>query len=292
MGRLKRYGRFRRWVVRPLLWGLAGLAVLIFVLQQLLDTRWVRDNARELIVEQLSAALDREVALTDLSFVLLPLSVEIWGLTVSGPDADSPNFVEIPFAAIDGDLSALQHRRIHLREVRIERPVILLEYYPSGDHNMLKLRRDGPRKPRRFDVFIDRVEIDRADFGLDQQSVRLSIAADGVRTRLDGIGEMHLAGQLDAHNIVLRLPSARPLTLAASGRGFLRRGLIEIESARISGPDIAITGSGTCDFPQKTGATSPARDPEEVPFPGPWSRPRGGAGRSRILPGSERRHRL
>ncbi len=238
-------------MVRPLLWGLAGLVILIFVLQQLLDTRWARDNARQLIVEQLAAALDREVALADLSFVLLPLSVEIWGLTIGGPDPDSPHFIEIPFAAVDADLSALQHRRLHLREVRIERPVVLLEYYPGGTHNMLKLNREGPSKPRRFDVFIDRVEIDRANFGLDQQSVRMSIDADAVRTRLDGIGEMHLAGQLDAHSVVLRLPSARPVTLAVSGRGVLRRGLIEIDTARVTGPDIAINGGGTCTFPQE-----------------------------------------
>ncbi len=256
----RRPGRFRRWVLRPLLWGLAGLAVLVFVLQQLLDTRWARDGVRDLITERLSAALDREVGLADLSFELLPLSVEIWGLTVSGPEPDSPRFLEIPFAAVDADLSAIQDRRLRLREVRIERPVVFLEFYPGGTHNMITRRRDRPREPRKFEVFIDRVEIDRADFGLDQHSVRMSIAADSVRTRLDGIGEMHLAGQLDAHNVIVRLPNARPVTVAASGRGFLRRGLIEVESARVSGPDIAITGNGTCKFPRRgTNGTPPQK---------------------------------
>ncbi len=251
----RRHGRFRRWVMRPLLWGLAGLAVLIFVLQQLLDTRWARDGARELITDRLAVVLDREVAITDLTFELLPLAVEIWGLTVSGPDPGGPLFLEIPFAAIDADLSALQHRRLHLREVRVERPVVYVEFFPDGTHNMLKLRRDGPPEPRRFEVFIDRLEIDRADFGLDQQSVRMSIAADSVRTRMRGVGEMHLAGQLDAHNVVLRLPNARPVTVAASGRGSIRRGIIELESARISGADTAITGSGICELPLR--GTSP-----------------------------------
>ena len=237
-------------MLRPLLWGLAVLAMLIFVLQQLLDTRWARDNARQLITEQLSIAIDREVGLVDLSFELLPLSVEIWGLTIASPDPARTHFVEIPFAAIEADILALQHRRLHLREVRVERPKVYLEFFPGGAHNMIKRRRDRPRKPRRLDVFIDRVEIDRAEFGLDQRNVRMSIAADAVRGRLDGIGEMHLAGQVDAQEVVLRLPNARPLTVTASGRGVLRRGRIELESARITGPDITASGSGTCEVPR------------------------------------------
>ncbi|MCP3960903.1 MAG: hypothetical protein GY719_23910 [bacterium] len=247
----RRAGRLRRWVIRPLVWGLTILAILIFVLQLLLDTRWARDGARRVATERLSAALDREVGIVDLSFELLPLSVELWGLTISGPEDDDPNFIEIPFAAVDADLGALRRRRIHLNQVRIERPVVYLEFFPDGTHNMVK-RREEPRKPRRFDIYIDRIEIERAEFGLDQRSVKLSLAADAVRTRLRGLGEMHLEGQLDAHSIVVRLPNARPFTVAASGRGSLRRGLVEIEDARITGPDITVTGSGVCEYPRES----------------------------------------
>ncbi|MEM7584856.1 MAG: translocation/assembly module TamB domain-containing protein [Acidobacteriota bacterium] len=250
MGRLKRRpGRLRRWVLRPLLWGLAALCLLIFVLQQLINTRWARDGARQQIVERLSEALDRDIELVDLSFELLPLSVEIWGFSIAGPDPTKPKFIEIPWAAIDADLSALRNRRLHLREVRVQRPVIMLEYYPDRSHNMIK-RSQGPPKPRRFDVFVDRLEVDRAEFGLDQQNIRLSLAADGLRARLRGVGEMHLAGQLDAHNILVRLPNATPLTVAVSARGTLQRGLIEIESARVTGPDLAIAATGVCEYPR------------------------------------------
>ncbi|MEM7351357.1 MAG: hypothetical protein AAF657_11160, partial [Acidobacteriota bacterium] len=240
----------RRWVLRPLLWGLAALCVLIFVLQQLLDTRWARDGARQIITERLSAALDRQIGLVDLSFELLPLSVELWGFTISGPNPDDPNFIEVPFAAIDADLAALQDRRLHLREVRVQRPIVYLEFFPDRTHNMLKRRR-GPAKARRFDIFIDRLVIDRADFGLDQRSVSLSLDADSVRTRMRGVGEMHLAGQLDAHSVVVRLPNAQPVTVAVSARGALRRGELEVESARISGPDITANGQGVCEYPRE-----------------------------------------
>lgn len=236
-------------MLRPLAWGLAALVVLIFVLQQLLNTRWARDWAREVIVEQLTEATGRQIELVDLYFELLPLSVEIWGFSISGPDPEGPKFIEVPWAAVDADLGALQNRRIHLREVRAQRPVVHLEYYPDKTHNMLR-RRQGSRKPRRFDVFVDRLEIDRADFGLDQQNVRLSLAADSVRARLRGVGEMHLTGQLDANNVVVRLPNARqPVNVAVSARGSLRRGLIEIESARISGPDFQAAITGVCEYP-------------------------------------------
>ncbi len=239
----------RRWVLRPLLWGLAALALLIFVLQQLLNTPWARNGTREIIVEQLSKALDREIELVDLSFELLPLSVEIWGFSISGPDPTGPRFIEIPWASVDADLNALRHRRLHLREVRVQRPVVYLEFYPDKTHNMLR-RRQGPRKPRRFDVFVDRLEVDRADFGLDQQTVEMSLAAESVRVRLRGVGEMHLDGQLDAHNVSVRLPNAAgPLTVAVSARGTLQRELVQIESARISGPDLTVVGTGTCEYP-------------------------------------------
>ncbi len=233
-----------------MLWGLAALALLIFVLQQLLDTRWARDGARELIVEQLAKALDREIELVDLSFELLPLSVEIWGFSIAGPDPAGPRFLEIPWAAVDADLSALRNRRLHLREVRVQRPVVYLEFYPDKSHNMLERRQKGPRKSRRFEVFVDRLEVDRADFGLDQQTVELSLAADSVRARMRGVGNMHLEGQLDAHNVLVRLPNANPMTVALSARGTLQRGLIQVDSARISGPDIAIDATGVCEYPQ------------------------------------------
>ena len=51
-GRDRRYGRFRRYVVRSLGWGLAALAVVVFLLQSLVDTPWARNQARELIAQQ------------------------------------------------------------------------------------------------------------------------------------------------------------------------------------------------------------------------------------------------
>ena len=56
---------------------------------------------------------------------------------------------------------------------------------------MIKLRRKGPR---RFDLYIDRVEVDRAELGIEQRSVQISIAADDMRARFDGRGEMDLFG--------------------------------------------------------------------------------------------------
>ncbi len=249
----RRPGRFRRWVLRPLFWGLAALAVLIFVAQLLLDTRWAREGGRKLLSEQLTERLGREVAIGEISYELLPLSVEVWGFSIGGPEPDDPPFLELPFVQVDADLDALWQRRLHLRQVRVERPTIYLEYFPDGTNNLLKSNRKKKkvRRPRRFEVFIDRVEIEKATFGLDQRSVEMSIAASSVQTRLSGRGEMRLGGQLAAQEVTIRLPGARAISVAVSADASIDPRGLEIESARITHPGLTVSGGGSCTWPRE-----------------------------------------
>ena len=245
----RRPGVFRRWVVRPVVWGLVALVVLFFVLQPLMDTRWVRDNLRQLTAQQIGKYFDRRVEIDDLRIQLVPLSVEVWGFTISGPaEAPDATFLHVPFAAVEsGDLLGLYRRQVHLRQIRAERPEIQLIYFPDGVHNIVSFRpKDRKPRKRRWDVFIDRLEVDRTELFIDQEKVRLSIAADAVQLRMEGLGELHLAGRAVAQQVVVRLPNARPITVAVAARGQWMRRRLEIESARISGPDLSILAHGNC----------------------------------------------
>ncbi len=248
--RRKRAGRFRRWVVRPLFWGLAGFAVVVLVLQLILDAPWTRERARQLAASKLTDILQRDVEIDEIEFELLPLSIEVRGFTIAGPEPGDPPFIHVPFVAIDADLGALQHRRIHLRHVRVERPSVYLQFFPDGGNNYPKRRRDRqrPRRPRTFEVLIDRIEIDEGEFGLDQDRIRLSIVSDEVRARFTGLGDLRLGGQLVSRNIVVRLPNARPIEVALSVEAVVESEHLEVTASRITGPGFTLDIEGSCDW--------------------------------------------
>ncbi len=248
--RRRRAGRFRRWIVRPLFWGLAVLAVLILALQMLLDARWTRDEVRQMVTSRLTERLQRDVTIDDIEFELLPLSVQVWGFAIAGPNPDDQDFIHVPWAAIDADLEALQRRRLHLRQVRIERPSVYLQFFPEGGNNYPKRRRDGRRQrsPRTFEILIDRLEIDEAEFGLDQDRVRMSIASDDARGRFTGLGDLRIGGQLVSREVVVRLPNARPITVAFAADSVIESEHLEVTAARIDGPGLTVDVDGTCDW--------------------------------------------
>lgn len=245
----ERPGRFRSWVVRPLFWGLAALAVLAFSLQLLLDTRWVRDLGRDYLADKLAAYLHRPVSIQEISFEILPLSAELRGFEIGGPDELDPPFLYVPWAAIDADLNTLQNGLLHLRQVRVERPVFYLQFFPDGSNNTPKVKPNRQkRRQRRFEVHIDRLEVDRAELALDQDRIRLSLSTDEIRSRFQGLGDLHIGGQAVAQNVELRLPNARPISVAVAAEGHIERGGLEITSSRISGPGLAARADGTCEW--------------------------------------------
>lgn len=232
--------------MRALGWGLAALAVLVFLLQSLVDTPWARNQAREVIAQQLSRYFDREVRIADIYFELLPLTVEVWGFTIGGPEGVEDPFLHVPWAAIDADLQALRHREVRLEQIRVERPLIAIDYFLDGTHNLIRFRRSG--RNRRFEVYIDRLEVDKAVFTLDQERVELSLAADALQARMRGLGEMHMGGNLVSPSLILRLPRANPVELSLAAQGSWTRNRVDIESASLRGPDFDTRLEGYCQW--------------------------------------------
>ena len=246
----RRPGWFRCWVVRPLLWGLTAVALLVFVLQPLLDTRSVRDTVRVEIAEYLSKYFGRRVDITDLTIDLVPLSVEVWGFTVHGPpEAPDALFLHVPFAAAESnDILGLYRREVHLSRVRVERPEVDIIHLLDGTHNIVSFRSKKPRKRRRWDVYIDRLEVDRSKLFIDQERIDLSISADAVQTRMEGLGELHMAGRVVAQNTIVRLPNARPLPVTLAARGQWQRGRVDVEEVVVSGRHLEVLANGSCEW--------------------------------------------
>ncbi len=249
----RRPGRFRRWVLRPLLWGAAGLAVLLLGLRLGLETPWVRTQLSTFLAARLGALLDRQVTIADLSLELLPLTVEVSGFTISGIRPDDPPFLTVPWALVEADLDALENRVLRLRQVRVQEPQLNLEFFPDGESNVLQLAQKtkaAAGKKRRLDVVIERVEVTGARFSLDEKAVPLSISADVVQAHMEGQGHLFIAGQVAGQNVEVRLPHAIPQRVAVAARGSVQRGLVTIESARITAPGLVASAHGSCSWPR------------------------------------------
>ncbi|MDA8017025.1 MAG: translocation/assembly module TamB domain-containing protein [Thermoanaerobaculia bacterium] len=273
-GRRRRPGRLRRWLVRPVLWSLALAAVALFLLQLWTDSPRGREWARGMIESELRARLDHPVSVGRVSFVLMPFRLEAWDVRIAGGPAPDPSgggaaagasaqrpdpsattpepFLLVPHALVDLDLLSLRRGRAEVQRLRLERPEIHLEWYePAGD-NLVKRNPARPRREGPWELWIDRVEVDKARVFVDHDRVEISVTADTVRTRLHGRGPMLLFGQTVAQDVEVRLPNARPIRASVAASGSIRRGRLDVESARIRRPGVAADIRGRCVFERAT----------------------------------------
>lgn len=263
-GDRRRPGRFRRFVLRPLLWSVALLVVAAFLLQLFAESRRARDWAAREIEQTLEDALGRDVAVDDVHFVLFPFRLEIWGLRIGGlapPDPrddenggdgplDAPPFLVAPHSVVELDLASLRQRRAHLRLLRVERPELYLEFFDPEGSNLVR-RPGGDRADAgapAWEVWIDQVEIDRARIFLEQNRSELSLDSGPVRTRFRGLGPGHLEGRVVARDVGVRLPDAEPVEVAVAARTEVVGGRIVVHEARVTRPGLDARVDGACDL--------------------------------------------
>src|SRR5690606_4074255 len=131
---MARHGRWRRFVVRPLVWSLAVLALGLLALRLLLSTEFVRERVRVLIETRAGEAIGRAVQIGDLEFELLPLAIVARDLVVPGDRPDGPAFATLRGLEIGGNLASLRRSVLDLSTVRVEGLDIRLELRPDGDN--------------------------------------------------------------------------------------------------------------------------------------------------------------
>ena len=249
----RRPGRFRRYVLRPVFWSIAAIALALLVLQLWLDSPPARERARAYVVTELTERLGRDVSLTGIRFRLLPFQIELWDLVIDGgPGSDGP-FLKVPYVYAEADLDALQKRRVHLQLLRLERPKINLRFYPDGNDNLVPDRAARARARAEdvddpFELWIDQVEIERAELDLEQQGSQIDVDAHRIRTRLRGLGDFRLAGRLSAGEVAVRLPRSDTLRVAVVVDGSLERGRVQIDEARILGDPLELDVTGACEW--------------------------------------------
>ncbi len=244
-------GRLRRWVLRPAVWALAALALLIALARIFLASDFARERGRDLLATRLSEALARPVTIDALDFELLPLGLVVEGLTLASDRPGEPPLATVRRLVIEGDLEGFRRSELVLTRVAIDGLDLHLEFRADGTDNLPRPRRRGA-PARQVALRIDGLEITDSQVIVAERKAPVDVRARAVAARLVGLGETDLVGSVVAQEIELGLPKARPLPLALAARAKLLSDRLEILSARVSGPDLSARVAGRIGWRQAT----------------------------------------
>jgi autotransporter translocation and assembly factor TamB len=234
-------GRWRRFVVRPLVWLLAALALAAFGIWRLLDSDLARARVRDFLEGRLAEALGRAVAIERVEFELVPPTLVLHGLTIAGDRPGAPPFATLARGEVTADLGDLGASIVTLRRVELDGLDLRLEFHEGGGDNLPRLHTGGGRGTQ---VVLGGLAIADSRLHLDHRVVPLELTALAIQARLVGAGERGLDGSFAAQEVSLTLPDARPVALAIAGRARLEGDRLELHNARVTGPDLLVAVDG------------------------------------------------
>lgn len=237
-----RPGRWRRFVLRPLVWSLALVALAVVGLRLLADSRFARERARALIETRFGEAIGRDVTLGDLEFELLPLTLVARDLVIPGDRPGAADFLRVRRLSAEGNLESLRHSVLDLSSVEIEGLEMVLELRPDGDNLPRLVRRRGGG--RRLSVEIDRLKVDDSRVVVDEQQVDVRVDAAAVLVHMTGIGGTDLEGSVAAQEVTLGLPRATPARFSVAGKARLYSDRVEFSDVRATSPEAVARASG------------------------------------------------
>ena len=244
----------RRWLVRPLFWGLALAAVLFLAVYLVLHSPVLRQRAAALVEERASAALGRPVTVEALRFELVPLTLGLDGVTVDGRIAGETPLAVVPHATVEAQLYWREGLRLDVGSVRLDEPVFNLIFDPGQGSNVAelglgaRLSRAGPEPPRwrKLSFALEELTINRGALVIDHQRLPLDLTARGLAGRLWGTEQPQFEAEI--RELEVTLPRSRPFAGAATLRGRLDGRTLEILQGRIVGPDLSVATTGRFRF--------------------------------------------
>lgn len=236
-GEPPRRTRFRRFVVRPLVWAVAVVALLVAGAMLLLRTALFRERVRTLLTTQLGDILGRTVTIGGLDLELFPLAVEVRDVSIAGPTPADPPFAEVPRLLIEGELSGLKTPVLRLRTIELDSPVLRFEIGADGVSTVPKLRAGGGQR-RRLEIEVGSLTIRNGALEFAERRLPLDLAAREVGLDLLATAEGTLAGRLEVRQMDLVLPKAQPYQGRLTARIAVDPSHLEVTSANLSGPDL------------------------------------------------------
>ncbi|GAB4347851.1 MAG: hypothetical protein Kow0099_30100 [Candidatus Abyssubacteria bacterium] len=180
-------------IVKRLLFTVAIVAVLYLATVVALRLFLPKDRIRQAIEQELSRALDRDVAVTDVSVGIYP-DIELVGsgIHVASPGHED-DLASVRRVRIDMDLSKLLRRQYKIENIVVASPHIALVRNPHGEWNVqdliAKTRRDKepatePEQKGR-QVEIGPIHINNGAIRIHDQASGRTIAATNIKAVLD-----------------------------------------------------------------------------------------------------------
>jgi translocation and assembly module TamB len=252
----RRPGRLRRWVVRPFVWGVLFLAVVVVSLFLFLQSRYARRQLSARMVAAVSEKIGRQVQVGDLDFTFVPPAVELRDVVIPGPRPSDPPVARVELARVQASWTDLRRRVLRLEQVEAIRPEIHLQFNADGTNNLPHWKSDRTNGPRRFELQIGHVLVQNGTLHLNEMHVPMTVDAKAVWGRIvgradrGGEGGDRLDLMVTAQEVVTALPSAKPYATTLSAKGSLdpAAGQIRILSSRIAGPDLQAQADGLIDW--------------------------------------------
>ena len=189
----RRPGRFRRWLLRPFMWGVAAVAVLSLALHLGLQTRWAGAYFAGLLEKSLIQLLDRQVWVGAVHLKLLPLGVEVEDFRLGGPNQEDPPFLTVKKAVIDAEIVDLQRRMLTIHEVLLEEPRIFLDFIAPRQNNLPKVGRGGRKEGTSglqspVQINIRHLALAGGELRIAQRRLPLDLKASALNAELSGGG--------------------------------------------------------------------------------------------------------
>jgi hypothetical protein len=242
----RRPGRFRRFLVRPFVWGFVLLASVLVGFYYLIGSALVHRRFAAFAITQAADFFNRKVTVARVDYSLFPLAVELRGVVVAGATPREPPFATAELLNIQIPWSYLRQRIVRLDQIDAIHPTLYLEFRPDGTNNLPQFRHQGGNGQSSVQLQIGRLIVQRGEFRLNQRKVTLDISARSIWGRLSGPRPSNLEGMATAQDVVTSLPNGKPYPVTVSGKVTLLAGrsLLRINAARVRGADLQASAVG------------------------------------------------
>ena len=246
----------RRWVLRPLCWALAVLAIAVLLLHLLLQSEWLARRIASFAEEKLEEALGRDVELGALRLGLLPLEAEVEDLAIAGAVAGDPPLFAVDRVVIDADLWSLRKSGLVLERVAALRPIVHLTVDEEGNLQLPELAgRDASDEEETagFELVLERLQVGAGEVWIEDLGLPASFSAVQVEVLARRVAAREDRVSLRAGEVEVELPAeeeagtstpARTLSGALTARMALRPGEIELWDASLAADHLVASASG------------------------------------------------